>query len=71
MLLVSALLLLSGWRYMGPRPAVATAGVGMLSGVLMAVSSVGNPPVMLYLLSGGDTAATNRANFCISSSAAN
>ncbi len=60
---ISALLLLSGWRYMGPRPAVATAGVGMLSGVLMAVSSVGNPPVMLYLLSGGDTAATNRANF--------
>ena len=59
----SALLLLSGWRYLGPKPAAATAGVGMLSGLLMALTSAGNPPVMVYLLSGDDRAAANRANF--------
>ena len=29
----------------------------------MAATSLGNPPVMLYLLSSTDSAATNRANF--------
>ena len=29
----------------------------------MALTSLGNPPVMLYLLSSRDSAATNRANF--------
>lgn len=58
-----ALVLLTGWRYAGPKPLPATLGVGALSGVLMALTSLGNPPVMLYLLSSDDTAATNRANF--------
>lgn len=60
---VFALVLLTGWRYAGPKPLPATLGVGALSGVLLALTSLGNPPVMLYLLSSGDTAATNRANF--------
>ncbi|MEM7744012.1 MAG: sulfite exporter TauE/SafE family protein [Pseudomonadota bacterium] len=60
---VSAALLLTGWRYDGPRPLWAGLGVGGLSGVLMAVTSLGNPPVMLYLLSSRDDAKTNRANF--------
>jgi uncharacterized membrane protein YfcA len=37
--------------------------VGSLSGILVAATSLGNPPVILYLLSSSDTAATNRANF--------
>ena len=60
---ISAALLLTGWRYEGAKPLPATLGVGGLSGLLMALTSLGNPPVMLYLLSSTDTAATNRANF--------
>jgi len=37
--------------------------VGVVSGFLMSVTSLGNPPVMLYLLSSKDAARTNRANF--------
>ena len=61
--LVFVLLLMTGWRYGGPKRLAITLGVGMLSGVLIAATSLGNPPVMLYLLSGSDAAATNRANF--------
>lgn len=60
---VSSLILLTGWRYRGAKPIYATLGVGSLSGLLMALTSLGNPPVMLYLLSSQDSAATNRANF--------
>ncbi len=61
--LVLVLILMTGWRYRGPKRMPITLGVGMISGVLMAATSLGNPPVMLYLLSGTDSAATNRANF--------
>ena len=60
---VSALLLMTGWRYEGRKPPLATFGVGAVSGLLMALTSLGNPPVMMYLLSSRDSAATNRANF--------
>jgi len=60
---LSAVALLTGWRYEGRKPLAATLGVGMISGLLMALTSLGNPPVMLYLLSSRDAAATNRANF--------
>ena len=59
----SALVLLTGWRYEGRKPLAASLGVGMVSGILMAMTSLGNPPVMVYLLSSKDGAATNRANF--------
>jgi hypothetical protein len=39
-----------------------TAGVGAVSGVMMAATSLGIPPVMLYMLSGHDTAIRNQAN---------
>ena len=58
-----SVLLMAGWRYEGGKKLWATLGVGALSGVLMASTSLGNPPVMAYLLSSRDTAATNRANF--------
>ena len=61
--LVFVLLLMTGWRYQGPKRLGFTLGVGTLSGALMAATSLGNPPVMLYLLSSSDSAATNRANF--------
>ena len=61
--LIFALILLAGWRYRGPKRLPATLGVGALSGALMAATSLGNPPVMVYLLSSQDRAAVNRANF--------
>jgi uncharacterized protein len=61
--LVFAVLLMTGWRYDGEKRLPITAGIGGLSGVLMASTSLGNPPVMMYLLSSRDEAATNRANF--------
>ncbi len=58
-----SVVLMAGWRYEGGKKLWATLGVGALSGVLMASTSLGNPPVMAYLLSSRDAAATNRANF--------
>ncbi|MDH3581043.1 MAG: sulfite exporter TauE/SafE family protein [Hyphomicrobiales bacterium] len=63
LVMLFAAVLMTGWRYEGPKPLWATLGVGSVSGVLMALTSLGNPPVMLYLLSSRDPAATNRANF--------
>ncbi len=60
---VFSLILMVGWRYEGEKRLWASLGVGGISGVLIASTSLGNPPVMVYLLSGRDTAATNRANF--------
>ena len=61
--LVFVLLLMSGWRYHGPKRTGVTLGVGGVSGVLLAATSMGNPPVIVYFLSGPDKAAVNRANF--------
>ncbi len=36
--------------------------MGALSGAMMATTSVGGPPVLLYLLSGNDSPTVNRAN---------
>ena len=56
---VSALLLMTGWRYGGVKPISASIGVGVISGLLMALTILGNPPVILYLLSSRDSASTN------------
>lgn len=62
LVVVFVVLLALGWRYRGaPRP-ITTAGVGALSGTMMAATSLGNPIVMLYLLSGNNSAAVNRSN---------
>lgn len=58
-----SIFLLIGWRYEGEKRLITSLGVGAISGVLMALTSLGNPPVMLYLLSSRDDAASNRANF--------
>jgi uncharacterized membrane protein YfcA len=60
---ISALTLMTGWRYVGVKPLPITISVGNISGLLMSITSLGNPPVMLYLLSSQDDAGTNRANF--------
>jgi uncharacterized membrane protein YfcA len=63
LVVVSVLILMLGWRYHGKRPLAADIGVGALSGFLISTTSIGNPPVIVYLLSGPDSARTNRANF--------
>src|SRR5690242_15253729 len=50
--IVFSLLLLLGWRYAG-KPRLATSlGLGALSGTMLGATSIGGPPVILYLLSG-------------------
>ena len=61
--LAFSIILMIGWRYDGEKKTWMSAGVGALSGVLIASTSLGNPPVMVYLLSSRDSAATSRANF--------
>src|SRR6185437_10250784 len=63
--IVFALLLLRGWRYAG-RPRLATSiGLGAISGSMLGATSVGGPPVVLYLLSGPDPVETTRANLTL------
>ncbi len=60
-----ALLLLLGRRFPG-RPRLATSiGLGALSGAMAGATSIGGPPVVLYLLSGPDPAAATRANLAL------
>ena len=56
------ILMWTGWKYHGKRSTVATVTVGAISGAMMATTSVGGPPVLLYLLSGNDPPQVNRAN---------
>jgi uncharacterized membrane protein YfcA len=57
--------LLAGLRYKGkPRPLTSVA-LGGIVGVLLGATSVGAPPVILYLLSGPDPQAVTRANLTV------
>jgi uncharacterized membrane protein YfcA len=63
--IVFSLLLLRGWRYAG-RPRLRTSiGLGALSGAMAGATSIGGPPVILYLLSGPDSIETTRANLTL------
>lgn len=55
-------ILWTGWRYEGAKPLPVTLAIGGLSGVMMAGTSLGNPPVLIFMLSSRDSAACNRAN---------
>ena len=60
--LLFVVVLITGWRYQGPRPLALTLGIGGISGAMMATTSVGGPPVLLYMLAAAMPAATIRAN---------
>ncbi len=63
--IVFSAMLLLGLRYSGsPRPATSLA-LGGLVGALLGATSVGAPPVILYLLSGPDPVAVTRANLTV------
>lgn len=63
--MVFVIVLAVGWRYQGPKRLLPTLGVGGVSGALLTATSVGGPPVLLYILSGQDSARTNRANIIL------
>jgi uncharacterized membrane protein YfcA len=60
--IVFALLMLRGWRYRGRRRMTTALGLGGLSGAMTGATSVGAPPVILYLLAGPDPIAITRAS---------
>ncbi len=57
-----SLLLLRGWRYAGQHRLATGVGLGGLAGVMVGATSMGGPPVILYLLAGPDRIETTRAN---------
>lgn len=63
--LAMALMMLRGFRYAGHPRTTTSVILGGLSGALASATSVGAPPVILYLLSGPDPAAVTRANLTL------
>jgi len=60
--IVFSLLLLGGWRYAGAQRLGTSIGLGALSGGMVGATSMGGPPVVLYLLAGSDPIEVTRAN---------
>ncbi len=63
--IIFSLMLLFGFRYSGSPRTVTSLALGSLVGALLGATSVGAPPVILYLLSGPDPAAVTRANLTV------
>ena len=60
--LLFAVIMLSGWTYRGPRGSIAGGLTGMLSGLVAGSSATSGPIYSLYLLSAPVEAAVTRAN---------
>ena len=63
--LLFAVVLLTGWRHHGGKSLSIACSLAALSGAMMATVGIGGPPVLLYMLSGQDSATTNRANIIV------
>jgi uncharacterized membrane protein YfcA len=63
--IVFSLLLLRGWRYAGSQKTVTGIGLGGLAGAMLGATSIGGPPVILYLLAGPDRIEVTRANLTL------
>ena len=63
--IVFSIALLIGKRFHGPHRLRTSIGLGALSGTMLGATSIGGPPVILYLLSGPDRAAVTRANLTL------
>lgn len=59
------LLLLSGWRYRGTPHPLATASVGVVSGIFSGIAQIGGPPVVSYWLGTDTDHAKLRANIIL------
>ena len=53
----------TGWRYRSMPKLPVTTGAGIASGFLTGMAGIGGPPIILFLLSGPDSARENRAGF--------
>ncbi len=62
---IFSLILLAGLRYSGPHRPSTSLLLGSVVGVLLGATSVGAPPVILYLLSGPDPQVVTRANLTV------
>ena len=60
--IVFSLILLAGLRYHGAQRTPTALGLGALSGTMVGATSMGGPPVILYLLAGPDPIDVTRAN---------
>ncbi len=60
--LACAVMLMSGYRYRGPRNAGVSLGVGGVAGVLSGIASIPGPPVIAYWMASGLPMAIVRAN---------
>ena len=63
--IVFALLLLRGWRYSGSQRTSTGVALGGMAGAMLGATSIGGPPVILYLLAGPDRIDTTRANLTL------
>ena len=63
--IVFAIILLRGWRYTGQPRLVTSVGLGAIAGAMVGATSIGGPPVILYLLSGPAPVETTRANLTL------
>lgn len=63
--IVFSLALLSGRRYHGAPRLTTSLALGALSGTMLGATSIGAPPIILYLLSGPDPAAVTRASLTL------
>ncbi|MFP1630924.1 TSUP family transporter [Zhengella sp. ZM62] len=54
--------LASGWRYLGPRPPLLSAGVGAVSGFLGGIAGIPGPPPVLYWMASPEPQGVIRAN---------
>lgn len=58
-------LLISGWRFRGPRRPALTAGVGAAGGVFSGIAMAPGPPIIAYLLGREGDARQARATFAL------
>lgn len=61
-LILSALLLLSGWTYRGRRTPLLSVAVGAFAGTIGSATGIGGPPVTVYFLATGGLAREVRAS---------
>jgi uncharacterized protein len=63
--IVFSALLLRGWRYTGQHKMSTGIALGGLAGGMLGATSIGGPPVILYLLAGPDRIDITRANLTL------
>src|SRR5688572_12308023 len=63
--IVFSALLLRGWRYSGTHKMPTGIALGGLAGGMLGATSIGGPPVILYLLAGPDRVEVTRANLTL------